>query len=281
MARVLAIGYPVPTLVAGQPDVRTFPGGLGRDDVGPLADELLATEDTLVVQPAWDVEPDLLRLQTVRAVLETNRVAVYATALPPLAGGVLCALTAALAASGVPAGELWAALPALERQLLTVARLGRVDRLARPRPSVGARLASWLPATTFAMSSWPRPHVRRLRSADGGVAIPPGLVWGGLPLRGLAVAAEEDGGLRWIEEVVLPLLGAVDIVEVDAPPLSSRFWGTRGVTEAAAFPVDLSALRGVVQEATASTVCHWCGTRIASSLCPFCGSEVPTPMLAR
>ncbi len=278
MTRVLSIGYLVPGLVTGQPDVRTFPRGLARHDLRQLADDLLdgraSGQEVLVVQPAWDIEPDLLWLQVVRAVLETEHVAAYASSLPPLAGGALCALAAALGASGVSAGELWAAMPALERQLITVARLSRVDRLARPRPPVRARLASLLPTTAFGLSSWPSPHVRRLRTEDGGVALPPRAAWKGLPLRKLVIAAPHDADLRWVEEAVLPLLGAVDVVEVDPPPLSLMHWRASRVLEAVALPVDLAALRGVVEQETSHDVCRWCGARVASARCPFCGGEL-------
>lgn len=277
MTRVVAVGLPVQAFVAGQPTVRAYPWGVRERDLRALADDLLSAlelpEEVLVVLPRWAAEPSLDRLRTVRAALDTTRVAVYQTSLPPLAAGVLCGLAAAIGGTGVPAGVMWHGLPVLERQLLAVARLDRVHRLAEPRPPATLRMASLLSGTAFGVSSWPRPHVRWLRAEDPGVALPPGAAWAGVPQRRLAVTAPEDGDIRWVEECVLPVLGAIDVVQVAGNPLRTLHWGTPGALEAVAFPVDVAALRDVVTQGLTPLPCQWCGALIAAARCPLCGVE--------
>jgi hypothetical protein len=277
MTRVVAVGLPVQAFVAGQPTVRAYPWGVRERDLRALADDLLSAlelpEEVLVVLPRWAAEPSLDRLRTVRAALDTTRVAVYQTSLPPLAGGVLCGLAAAIGGTGATAGVLWHGLPALERQLLAVARLDRVQRFAHPRPPAALRLASLVAGTAFGVSSWPRPHVRRLRPEDRGVALPPLAAWAGVAQRRLAVTAAEDGDLSWVEECVLPVLGPIDVVQVAGGPLRALHWATPKALEAVAFPVDIPALRDVVAQGLTPVPCQWCGALVAAARCPLCGVE--------
>ncbi len=274
MTRVLAIGYDDQPLLREQPVLHAFPSSLGRDDLGPLLGivgaELARGHEIVAIAPRWLSGPQLQRLQTVRAALDTSRLTVHTSALPPLAGAVLCALAAALGEVAPSAGALHAALPSLERDLVVVARLGSVARLAHPAPTPAQRALSAWPGSAFAVSWWPRPAVRTLRVADDGVALPPRAAWSGPAAARLAVAAPSDAGLDWVEQRVVPLFGGPEVVRVDQPPFSTLYWGTRQVVEVVAYPTDAAALLTPVPDAGVARRCPWCGAAVVSAVCPFC-----------
>jgi hypothetical protein len=273
MTRVIAVGYDEQALLPQPPLLPAFPHSLHRDDLGRLLAlievELARGQEVVTIAPRWLAGPAVTRLQTVRAALDTTRLALYTSPLPPLAGAVLCALAAALGERVHDAGLLHAALPALERDLLPMARLGSVVRLAHPVPSLGQRALSLWPGTGFGVSWWPRPHLRTLRIADDGVALPSGPLWDGPPVGRIAVAAPDRTALDWVEEAVLPAFGDATVVRVDQPPFTALYWGSRRVIEVVAYPTDLPALLRRVTGERARR-CPWCGATVATTTCPFC-----------
>ena len=68
-----------------------------------------------------------------RALLDTARVAIHVTPLPPLAATALASLASSLARGCHPPGLLASALPGLEEQLHFVTWLASVTGLKHPR----------------------------------------------------------------------------------------------------------------------------------------------------
>ncbi|MGH8905294.1 MAG: hypothetical protein ACRD0K_01955 [Egibacteraceae bacterium] len=125
------MGYEPAALVTEDRVVTWFGDTLRREGLEDLTDAtaeaIVQDRHVLVIYPAWSAEPTLSRIQTVRASLDTTRLVGYAAAAPPLAGAVLAALADALMQYVSPAGLLLAALPLVERQLVTVTWLARVS----------------------------------------------------------------------------------------------------------------------------------------------------------
>lgn len=254
-----------------QPALHALPRNVARDDLRHLVDvvrdDLAQGHEVLAILPAWHSEPSLRRLQTLRAALDTSKVAIYESSLPPLAGSVLCALASSLAPRMPSLGVLAAGLPMIEQQMLPIAQVWGVGRMRAPRPRLGQRLASLWPRNSFAVSWWPRPHIQLLRPEDPTVALPPRGTWAGVPFTRVAMAGLPTD---WVETVIAPALGARTLVHADSPPLTGAYWGTERVVEAVAYPTYLRALRALLLDGRQPATCHWCGAAILSARCPFC-----------
>lgn len=277
MTRILAVGFAGGEFLPDQARIHVFPETLQREDLEGLVDLIHSDvgEDRAVIAiyPSWWSEPALRRLQTVRAATDTNRVLLYASPLPPLAGSVLCALAAAVATHMAEPGLLHAGLPLLEKQILPIARLRKLGGLRQPAPSVWQHLLSWWPTTSFGVSWWPRPAIRRLKKSDATVPLPPRAAWSGVTLDRLALAADDRARTEWVAEAIGRPLDVDDIMRVPPGPLAARFWGTSAVLEAVAFPGDVPLLASWLGEGHLALPCPWCGERVVSSECPFCHTD--------
>jgi len=277
MTRILAVGFAGGEFLPDQTRAHVFPETLQREDLEGLV-KLIHSETgeghaVIAVYPSWWSEPALRRLQTVRAATDTNRVLLYASPLPPLAGSVLCTLAAAVAPHITAPGLLHAGLPLLERQILPVARLRKLGGLRQPAPSVWQHLLSWWPTTSFGVSWWPRPTIRRLQKSDSAVPLPPRAAWSGVALDRVAFAADDRARTEWVAEAVGRPLDVDDVVRVPHGPLVTRFWGTGAVLEAVAYPSDAPLLASLLAEGHLALPCPWCGERVVTSECPFCRTD--------
>jgi len=284
MTRILAVGFAGGEFLPDSCAVHVYPETLQREDLEGLVEVVTADlgEDRAVVAvyPSWWSEPALRRLQTVRAAVDSNRLLLYASPLPPLAGSVLCALAAAVAPHIGAPGLLHAGLPLLERQLLPVARLRKLGGLRQPAPSVWQHLLSWWPTTSFGVSWWPRPAIHRLKKADASVPLPPRAAWSGVPVDRLALAADDRARTEWVAAAVGRPLDIEEVQRVAPGPLASRFWGTAAVLEAVAYPGDVPLLASWLAEGHLALPCPWCGERVVSSECPFCHMDRATAIPA-
>ena len=157
-----------------------FVGGEGRIDavlepppaeeadvlVEALASGIEANGYVIAVLPQWFPPEGALRLGMARSMLDTDRVAVHETALPPLAGAVLCSLASALGAHVPSAGVLASLMPEIEAELHVFTWLGSVSGLSAPAPTFGQHLASLGPKSAFGVSSWPEPSVHKLAAGE-------------------------------------------------------------------------------------------------------------------
>lgn len=271
---ILSIGYDLPQLFEGPP-LHTFSDALDRDDLegatAAIAAGLRGGAHALVVYPDWLAEPTLRRLETIRAVLATDRLALHRCALPPLAGGVLCNLASALAGQLTPAGQLVAALGDLERELIVVSWLSSVTGLKHPAPSLLQHVGSLSPRSSYAVMLQPEHAVLRRGRAQRD-----------LPLQNarrpmeLVVAAREGEDTSWLTDTLTSALGRLPLRFVPPTRHAAQWWGTSGVAEAVAYRTDLTQLASELAAAHRLRLCGWCSQAIAATPCPFCrGADQP------
>lgn len=271
---VLSVGYDLPALLEGAPAVHTFPEALERDDVDGAAqvidDALRESPYALVIYPQWLREPTLSRLETIRAALNTDRLALHGSTLPPLAGGVLCNLASAMTAQLTRSGQLVAALDDLTRKLVVVSWLGTVSGLKEPSPSVWQHLGSVSPRSAFAVVLQPERSVMRIGKQMLGLqpASEPMV---------LAVSAQSGANGDWMAQAVGPALGGIPVHALPATRHGADWWGTTRVTEGVAFPTAIGDLTRELTARHRMRLCAWCSRAIASTPCPFCrGVAAPT-----
>jgi hypothetical protein len=272
VAELVAVGFRGGSFVAGQGNVTAFPSQPGRDDVGDLVDAVASGLDgcgnVVAIIPAWDSEPALQRLETVKSAIDATSLAVYATEMPPLAGAVLTSLAGAVAGHAESAGMLCAGLPALERELIIYTWMGSVAGLAKPSPSLAQHAVSLWPPTAFGVSLQPEPLIKRLTRKDRSMPFPTSY----RPMS-LAVSVHGSGDAEWVKEVVAPGLGLPPVKEVEPAPGSSRWWGTSRLVEAVAYPIDVPVVARRMVQGLSRSLCKWCGELIGSDRCPFCALE--------
>jgi hypothetical protein len=234
-----------------------------------LADAIEGGRHAIAIAPRWLKQGGPELFEAASSALETTRVALHQTLLPPLAGGVLVSMAATLASRAPSPGSLLAALPNLERELHVFAWLRSVSGLTEPAPTVLQHLASHWPSTAFVVSSWPEPSVHRLSPRHATVPVPELEA----PI-GLAIAAE-PGEDTWIERIVAPALGDPELRRVAPTPLAEDWWGSRDLVESVAFPDSADLLSERFLAPIELAPCRWCQELIASVPCPFCGSADP------
>lgn len=240
-----------------------------RDQVAVLVEAissgLQAGGHVIAIAPEW-VGPDAIgRLRMARSMLDTHRVALYETALPPLAATVLASLASACGPFAPSAGVLASVLPELEAELHVVTWLSSVTGLANPTPSFGQHVASLAPGSAFAVSSYPEPAVHRLGGSRATVPLPP------VERPSRLVIAARDGDVDWITNTVNPALGGLESRQVEPTPGGEKWWGTGKLVEAVVFPIDVERLTRELSAALEPWVCRWCRELIARSPCPLCG----------
>jgi len=269
----------LPTILAFGLKPERFVGSEGRIDavlevpgaeeadvlVQALASGIEAGGAVIVVLPQWFPPEGALRLAMARSMLDTDRVAVHETALPPLAAAVLCSLASSLAPHVPSAGVLASLLPELETEVHVFTWLGSVSGLSAPAPSFGQHLASLGPHSAFGVSSWPEPSVHKLPTGEPGVPLPEI----GRPSR--MVVAPRNGDAAWARDTVNRALGGLPVAEVEATPNGPSWWGTSKVVESVVFPVDAADLAEDLLAELEPWVCRWCRELIARSPCPLCG----------
>jgi hypothetical protein len=98
---VIGLGCELDRLFSGQPPAVPVPGPPAREDIRDLFDAIGAPARSgaavVVIVGVWLPPETIERVRIVRSLLETGRVAIHVTDLPPPAASVLAALTAALA----------------------------------------------------------------------------------------------------------------------------------------------------------------------------------------
>lgn len=269
---VLSMTYELRGLFEGQAPVGLVsePG----DDAGTAAvlaqlrEALAGSRRVVVIHPDWIADEALRRLQTARALADTHRVALVASDLPPLAGGVLAALAAALAPHLDEAGRLVGALAQVAAELVVVSWVGSVAGLRRPAPSMLQHARSVLPVRGFGVGVQPEEFVRRIDPRRP--EVPLARVDRAMEL----VVADHGGDVDWVIDVVNPALGRLRLGQVDASPRASAWWGTSKLVEAVAYPTELRELAERTARPLALHACEWCGAGTATAQCAFCGHMV-------
>lgn len=266
---VVGLGCELDRLYAGQPPALPVPGAPERDDLRDLFDTLAGPlrggRSVILVVGDWLPAQTLERVHMVHSLLQTDRVAIHVTDLPPLAASVLAALTAALAPHAVSAGALAGSLDALSRQLPVLAWLSSVAGLRHPAVSLFHHARSALPWASFGVGLQPDPFVIGLHRAGAQAPIEPP----SHPVD-LLVAPREEMELSWMLEYVAPALGGAEVRQLPPTLHGAAWWGTSRLVEAVGVPRSLDWLAAAVLP-KAVAQCAWCEEPIAATPCPFCG----------
>ncbi|WP_432126111.1 hypothetical protein [Streptomyces sp. bgisy082] len=212
------------------------------------------------------------RLHAVRSLLESDRIALVRTDLPPLGAAVLVRQLCQLAAFDFSPGVLASAARLLAHYIYAGAVLGSVSRLDRVPVGLGSHLKSWLPGAHFAVLAGPTPQM--VRVGGGGKAEE--------PLAGPEFATElllARGQLQtdWPTTTLVPrwrIPGPVQ--EAPLPAASPGWWGTGKLVEFAAYLPDPSVLHQLVASVRRET-CHWCGMDLIGDRCGFCAAPLTVP----
>jgi len=229
------------------------------------------------IVPDWLEPSTLVRLEMVRAALDTERLSIHRTPLPPLAAAVLASFASALAPHVPGAGMLVSVLPRVEAELHVFTWLGSVKGLSTPQPSFGQHVGSFAPGAAFGVSSWPQPSVHRIHPGTPSVPLP------AIARPSRLVLAGRGGDAGWITGPVNAALGRLTTHEVEPTPGGPKWWGTSKLVESVAYPADVAGLAAELAAATDPWVCRWCRELVAITPCPVCGhrgrprSRAPRP----
>lgn len=276
---VIGLGCELDRLFSGQPAAVPIPGPPEREDLRDLFDAIggpiRGGASEIVVVGDWLPPETLERVHTIRSLLQTDRVAIHVTDLPPLAASVLAALTAALAPLAVSAGALAGAIDRIADELVVLAWAGSVAGLRHPGVSLLDHARSALPWSSFAVGLQPDSFVEPTSVGAEELPLSPPED----PIE-LLVAPEEDADLDWIVDVVAPALGGVGIRQIPPTLHGAQWWGTARLAEMVGVPTSIEALAARTLPRSVSP-CMWCGEPIAAPPCPFCGDAASEAAAAR
>ncbi|MDT9684722.1 hypothetical protein RND61_22075 [Streptomyces sp. TRM76323] len=245
-------------------------------DTQPL-DAALADTRTLVEQyghvvalyPASTPTAHVRRLHTVRALLESDRVALLPLDLPPLGVAVLVRQLRQLSVCDFGPGVLATAARLLAHYVHTGAVLNSVARLDRVPVTLKAHAKSWMPGSQFAVLANPEPRLLRLGS-QGGDPFP------GPDFATRMAVARGQLTTDWVTDTLGPAWRVQGVDEVPVPAASADWWGTARLVEFAAYLPDLPVLHQLVSSVRRET-CAWCGIELLGDRCGFCAAPLTPP----
>ena len=248
-----------------------LPADPDRDDLGHIL-ELLQTGDRelVVVVPDAIAEPGRQRLRTAASALGGRPIAFHVTALSGLGAATLGALAAGAAPHVVSGGVLAGALPALERELTSVAVLQGVARLTAARPGFSQRLRGLLPGSLFAACAGDDPVVTSADRKAPGIALA-----ALLPGSSATVLAARGRGARHGEAAARSIADVTGATPLQAPEQERRLpggWGRVPLLEVVAWPVDQAAMLQRVF-GRPFVPCPWCDRPAAVTPCTTCGHD--------
>jgi len=266
---IVVFGLKPERMVGAEGRIDAVPEPPTNEQAGLLVDALSsgisAGGSVIAIVPEWFAPDGLKRLEMARALLDTDRVVIHVTPLPPLAATALASLASSLGPRLPSAGLLGSALPGLEEQLHAITWLGSVTGLKHPAPSLGQHVTSLAPNSAFGVSSYPQPAVHKIANGQPSVPIPRVV----RPSR--LVVAPRNGDEQWVTGPVNAQLGSLPLIRVEPTPGGPAFWGTGKLVEAVVCPADPDGLAQELMQSVDSWSCRWCGELIARSPCPMCG----------
>ncbi|MEU2230220.1 hypothetical protein [Streptomyces vietnamensis] len=262
----------LPPTDPGPPQAALLPPPESRSLDASLADmqQLLARYGhVVVVCPTAAPTAVEHRLHAVRALLESDRIALVRTDLPPLGAAVLVRQLRQLAGCDFSPGVLASAARLLAHYIYAGAVLGSVSRLDRVPVSLGSHLKGWLPGAHFAVLAGPTPQIVRLGGGEGHLSGP--------EFATELLLARGQLQTDWPTSTLVPrwrIPGPVH--EAPLPASSPGWWGTGKLVEFAAYLPDLPVLYQLVASVRRET-CHWCGMELIGDRCGFCVAPLAPP----
>ncbi|WP_369693002.1 hypothetical protein [Streptomyces luteocolor] len=209
------------------------------------------------------------RLHAVRSVLESDRIAIVRSDLPPLGLAVLALQLRQLSVCDFSPGVLASAARLLSHYIYAGALLGSVARLDRVPVTLQSHAKSWVPGAQFAVLATPRPEL--VKVSGGGEASLPGPGFGTRMLYAPGQLAS-----AWVTETLAPAWHSTGVAEARLPAESARWWATGKLVEFAAAIPDISVLYQLVSSVRRDD-CHWCGLELIGDRCAFCAAPLPPP----
>jgi hypothetical protein len=269
-----AIAVTSPDLVLPPNDHQT-PGAalLQSPDVQPL-DAALADMQLLVEQHGYVVAlyPASIsvaherRLHTLRAVLESDRIALLKVDLPPLGVGVLARQLRQLSVCDFSAGVIASAARLLSHYIYNGALLNSVAKLDRIPVSLKSHAKSWVPGAQFGVLASPAPQLIRIGSGE----------LTGPEFGTQLVVAKGQSPSEWVTGTLAPAWRVQAIQEIALPADSPGWWGTPKMVEFAAYLPDITVLYQLVSSVRRD-MCSWCGVELIGDRCGFCSAPLAPP----
>jgi hypothetical protein len=231
----------------------------------------------VVVHPVDLPKPFLHRLHAIRSVLESDRIALMPTALPPLGTAVLVRQLRQLSLCEFSPGVLGASVRLLAHYIYAGALVNSVAKLGHLPASLTANAKSWNPRAQYAVLAAPTPQL--VRTDGGGANEGAGSAGARATLAGpqfpthLTVAHGQSTS-TWVSASLAPQWRVGNVQEVYLPGESARWWGTGKLVEFAAAIPDVSVLYRLVSSVRRDE-CHWCGLELIGDRCAFCAAPAP------
>ncbi|MCB5178437.1 hypothetical protein [Streptomyces antimicrobicus] len=250
-----------PAEVLAGPDQVDLAGSLA--ELGSLVERY---GHVVAVVPSWLPAPTRRRLHTVRAILESDRIALLDTDLPPLATALLVRQLRQLTACDFSPGVIASAARLLTHYLHAGALLGSVSRLDRIPVGLKAHAKSWAPGAQFAVMAHPAPRLARLGTP--GFAPPPG--------PGFAthlVFARGQLAPDWVTGELAAAWQVQGVLENPLPADSPAWWATPKLVEFTAAIPDTAVLYQLVASVRREP-CRWCGLELIGDRCGFCAAPL-------
>ncbi|WP_329380032.1 hypothetical protein OG625_14115 [Streptomyces sp. NBC_01351] len=246
------------------------PGQLDLDGALAETGALLERHGHLVaVVPPWLPSATVQRLHTVRAILETDRIALLPIDLPPLGTALLVRQLRQLTVCDFSPGVIASAARLLSHYIYAGALLGSVAKLDRIPVGLKAHARSWSPSAQFAVLAHPTPHLAKLGGQDKVIPAGPEFATHLTFARG-QLASE------WVAAELAPAWQVQGVLENPLPADSAAFWGTAKLVEFAAGIPDLSVLYQLVASVRREQ-CRWCGLELIGDRCGFCQAPLAAP----
>ncbi|MER7759120.1 hypothetical protein [Streptomyces sp. NPDC097619] len=213
------------------------------------------------------------RLHAVRAILETDRIALLDIDLPPLGIALLVRQLRQLSVCDFSPGVLASAARLLSHYIYSGALLGSVARLDRIPVGLKSHAKSWVPGSQFAVLANPRPSLVKL---PGGSKAAPELPAG--PEFGTQLTfARGQLASDWVATDLAPAWRVQGVLECPLPASSAPWWGTPRLVEFAAAIPDISVLYQLVASVRREE-CRWCGLELIGDRCGFCSAPLAAPL---
>jgi hypothetical protein len=205
------------------------------------------------------------RLHTVRSILESDRIALVESELPPLGLAVLVRQLRQLSVCDFSAGVVAAAARLLAHYMYAGALLNSVTRLDRVPVSLKSHAKSWMPGSQFGVLAGPRPQL---------VKIGPGAKLTGPEYATQLTVARGQLQSDWVTGTLAPSWKVQGVQEAELPAESARWWGTGKLIEFVAHLSDISVVHQLVSSVRREH-CNWCGMELIGDRCCFCSAPLP------
>ncbi|MFE1297380.1 hypothetical protein [Streptomyces sp. NPDC058731] len=200
------------------------------------------------------------RLHAMRAILESDRIALFKSDLPPLGLAVLVRQLRQLSATDLGAGVIASAGRLLTHYIYAGAVLGSVAKLDRVPVGLRSHAKSWVPGSQFGVVAHPAPQLVKI-GPQASLTGPDFGTW--------LLVAKGQLQTDWVNSTLAESWQVQGLREVQLPAESARWWGTGKLVEFATFLPDLPVLYQLVTSVRQDR-CRWCGLELIGDRCVFC-----------